>query len=72
MFDRIKRGITLPYTDIEKGRAYMQQLEWPNTLTDVEALQIREQFADVLAASRWYSPHASRASQKAYEFEGSV
>jgi len=37
MFDRIKRGITLPYTDIEQGRAYMQQLEWPNTLADVQA-----------------------------------
>src|SRR5262245_24154600 len=37
MFDRIKRGITLPYTGIEQGRAYMQQLKWPNTLADVEA-----------------------------------
>jgi carboxymethylenebutenolidase len=37
MFDRIKRGITLPYTEIERGRAYMQQLEWPNTLADVDA-----------------------------------
>ena len=37
MFDRVKRGITLPYTDIEQGRAYMQQLKWPNTLADVEA-----------------------------------
>ena len=37
MFDRIKRGITLAYTEIEQGRAYMQQLEWPNTLADVEA-----------------------------------
>jgi carboxymethylenebutenolidase len=37
MFDRIERGITLPYTAIDQGRAYMQQLEWPNTLADVEA-----------------------------------
>ena len=37
MFDRIKPGITLPYSDIEQGRAYMQQLKWPNTLADVEA-----------------------------------
>jgi carboxymethylenebutenolidase len=37
MFDRIKRGITLPYADIEQGRAYMQQLKWPNTLADIEA-----------------------------------
>jgi carboxymethylenebutenolidase len=37
MFDRIKRGITLPYTEIEQGRSYMQQLKWPNTLADIEA-----------------------------------
>ena len=37
MFDRIERGIALPYSDIEQGRAYMQQLEWPNTLADVAA-----------------------------------
>jgi carboxymethylenebutenolidase len=37
MFDRIKRGIALGYTDIEQGRAYMQQLKWPNTLADIEA-----------------------------------
>jgi len=37
MFDRIKRGITLPYSDIQQGIAYMQQLKWPNTLADVEA-----------------------------------
>jgi carboxymethylenebutenolidase len=37
MFDRIERGITLPYSDIQQGIAYMQQLKWPNTLADVEA-----------------------------------
>jgi carboxymethylenebutenolidase len=37
MFDRIKRGITLPYSDIEQGRAYMQQLKWPNALADIDA-----------------------------------
>jgi len=37
MFDRIKRGITLPYSDIQQGIAYMQQLKWPNTLADIEA-----------------------------------
>jgi carboxymethylenebutenolidase len=37
MFDRIRRGITLPYAEIEQGRAYMQQLKWPSTLADVEA-----------------------------------
>jgi carboxymethylenebutenolidase len=37
MFDRVKRGIRLPYTDIEQGRAYMQQLKWADTLADVDA-----------------------------------
>ena len=37
MFDRIKRGITLPYSEIQQGLTYMRQLEWPNTLADVEA-----------------------------------
>ena len=37
MFDRIKRGITVPYSDIQQGIAYMQQLKWPDTLADVEA-----------------------------------
>jgi len=37
MFDRIKRGITLPYSEIQQGIAYMHQLEWPNTLADLEA-----------------------------------
>jgi carboxymethylenebutenolidase len=37
MFDRIERGITLDYTEIQKGIGYMQKLQWPNTLADVEA-----------------------------------
>jgi len=37
MFDRVKRGITLPYSEIQQGLAYMRQLEWPNTLADLEA-----------------------------------
>jgi carboxymethylenebutenolidase len=37
MFDRIERGITLPYTEIQKGVEYMRKLEWPDTLADVEA-----------------------------------
>jgi carboxymethylenebutenolidase len=37
MFDRIKPGITLPYSDIQQGIAYMQQLKWPNTIADIEA-----------------------------------
>jgi len=37
MFDRIKRGITLPYSEIQQGLTYMRQLEWPSTLADIEA-----------------------------------
>ena len=37
MFDRIRPGIELAYSDIQQGIAYMRQLEWPNTLADVEA-----------------------------------
>jgi carboxymethylenebutenolidase len=37
MFDRVERGVTLEYSEIEKGRDYMQQLVWPNTLADVQA-----------------------------------
>jgi carboxymethylenebutenolidase len=37
MFDRVERNLTLEYSEIEKGRAYMQRLQWPNTLADVEA-----------------------------------
>lgn len=37
MFDRVERDVTLDYTEVPKGREYMQQLTWPNTLADVEA-----------------------------------
>jgi carboxymethylenebutenolidase len=37
MFDRIERNLTVPYTDVQKGLGYMRQLQWPNTLADVEA-----------------------------------
>ena len=37
MFDRIKRNLTLEYTEVPKGIEYMQQLGWPNTLADLEA-----------------------------------
>ena len=37
MFDRIKRNLTLEYSDVKKGIEYMQQLQWPNTLADLEA-----------------------------------
>jgi carboxymethylenebutenolidase len=36
MFDRIKRNLTLEYTEVPKGIEYMQQLKWPNTLADLE------------------------------------
>jgi carboxymethylenebutenolidase len=55
MFDRIERGITLPYTGIEQGRAYMQQLKWPNTLADVEAAAdaVRDAGAVALVGYCW-------------------
>lgn len=37
MFDRVERDVTLDYSEIEKGRGYMQRLQWPNTVADVEA-----------------------------------
>lgn len=37
MFDRIQRNLTLEYTEVPKGIEYMQQLQWPNTLADLEA-----------------------------------
>src|SRR6185295_7522015 len=37
MFDRVERGVTLEYSEIEKGREYMRRLGWLNTLADVEA-----------------------------------
>ena len=37
MFDRVEKKVTLEYSEIEKGRGYMQRLQWPNTLADVAA-----------------------------------
>ena len=37
MFDRVEQEVTLEYSEIEKGRGYMQRLQWPNTLADVQA-----------------------------------
>jgi carboxymethylenebutenolidase len=37
MFDRVRRGVELDYTQIEEGRALMQKLEWRGTLADVAA-----------------------------------
>lgn len=37
MFDRIERGIELDYSEIERGRGYMQRLDWAGTLADVAA-----------------------------------
>jgi carboxymethylenebutenolidase len=37
LFDRIQPDLTLEYSQVQKGLGYMQQLQWPNTLADVEA-----------------------------------
>jgi carboxymethylenebutenolidase len=37
MFDRVERGLTLDYIDVERGRACMQRLSWPGTLADIAA-----------------------------------
>jgi carboxymethylenebutenolidase len=37
LFDRIQRNLTLDYSEVQKGVAYMRQLKWENTLADVEA-----------------------------------
>jgi carboxymethylenebutenolidase len=37
MFDRIERDLTLEYSEVKKGIEYMHQLQWPNTLADLEA-----------------------------------
>ncbi|HEX6994047.1 MAG TPA: dienelactone hydrolase family protein [Gammaproteobacteria bacterium] len=37
LFDRVERGLVLDYSEIERGRAAMRRLEWPNTLADVQA-----------------------------------
>ncbi len=37
MFDRVERGVTIDYGDVETGRAYMRRLEWPGILDDVDA-----------------------------------
>ena len=37
MFDRVERGLVLDYSELERGLATMRQLEWPQTLADVQA-----------------------------------
>src|SRR5690606_14491337 len=37
LFDRVERGLVLDYSELERGRAAMGRLEWPNTLADVQA-----------------------------------
>jgi carboxymethylenebutenolidase len=49
MFDRVQRGIALDYSQIEQGRAYMQQLAWPSTLADVAAAVERARSAGNVA-----------------------
>ena len=65
MFDRIKPGITLPYTEVQQGIAYMQQLKWPNTLADLEAAaeQVRAAGSASVVGFCWGAP--SRTSRRA-------
>jgi carboxymethylenebutenolidase len=37
MFDRLQPNLILDYAQLQQGLAYMRQLQWPNTLADVEA-----------------------------------
>jgi carboxymethylenebutenolidase len=37
LFDRVERGVEVPYTDSAKGRAYMQALKEPDVMLDLEA-----------------------------------
>jgi carboxymethylenebutenolidase len=37
LFDRVERDVVLGYGDVQAGRAFMQKLEWPNTLADAAA-----------------------------------
>jgi len=37
LFDRVEPGLVLDYSEVERGRATMQKLEWQNTLADVQA-----------------------------------
>jgi carboxymethylenebutenolidase len=49
MFDRVERGLTLDYSDIERGRACMQRLSWPGTLADVAAAVAQARLAGKVA-----------------------
>ena len=37
LFDRVERDVDVPYTDVAKGVAYMQQLKNENVMLDVQA-----------------------------------
>ncbi len=37
LFDRLERGMVLEYSEIDRGRTAMRQLEWPNALADLQA-----------------------------------
>lgn len=37
LFDRVRPGIVLDYTDVQTGIETMRRLEWPDTLADVAA-----------------------------------
>lgn len=68
MFDRIARNITLDYSEIERGRAYMRELEWRGTLADVAAA-LRELRSAGAAAIVGYCWGGTVAHVAASEFE---
>lgn len=37
MFDRVERGLVLDYSELERGLAVKGQLQWPDTLADVQS-----------------------------------
>jgi carboxymethylenebutenolidase len=37
LFDRVERGVEVPYTDSAKGRAYVQALKEPDVMLDLKA-----------------------------------
>jgi len=40
MFDRVERGVSLAYADVQKGFGYVQRLEQKNTLADLDAARL--------------------------------
>ncbi len=50
LFDRIERGVTVPYTDMQKGFGYVQKMQESDTLKDLQAAIDRVKFAGKVAA----------------------